>query len=155
MIVRCSNCNSAFAVDDGKVENKKFAFACPKCDEENIIDNRSGRKISAGAPLNDLGVRRDFIKTPEAARKERKEAFVGKGKDSAGETDLEHEITASMAAETELPEDLLLDDSILADGIPRKEGRNAVHEAETSIGTSELPPADDLNFDIPLDDIVE
>ncbi len=40
MIVRCSNCNSAFAVDDSKVDNKKFAFTCPKCTTENIIDNR-------------------------------------------------------------------------------------------------------------------
>jgi len=31
---------SAFAVDDEKVANKKFAFTCPKCSSENIIDNR-------------------------------------------------------------------------------------------------------------------
>ncbi len=41
MIVRCTSCNSAFAVDDAKVENKKFAFKCPKCSTENIIDNMS------------------------------------------------------------------------------------------------------------------
>jgi hypothetical protein len=40
MIVRCNNCVSAFAVDDEKVANKKFAFTCPKCSSENIIDNR-------------------------------------------------------------------------------------------------------------------
>jgi len=40
MIVRCNNCVSAFAVDDEKIANKKFAFTCPKCNSENIIDNR-------------------------------------------------------------------------------------------------------------------
>ncbi len=43
MIVRCSNCSSAFAVDDTKVENKKFAFSCPKCAHENIVDNTAAR----------------------------------------------------------------------------------------------------------------
>ncbi len=41
MIVRCSKCNSAFSIDDEKVRNKKFAFNCPKCDAENIFDNKS------------------------------------------------------------------------------------------------------------------
>ncbi len=40
MIVRCTGCNSSFAVDDSKVTNKKFAFSCPKCSTENIIDNK-------------------------------------------------------------------------------------------------------------------
>jgi predicted Zn finger-like uncharacterized protein len=40
MIVRCENCNSAFAVRDEKVSNKKFAFTCPKCTHENIVDNK-------------------------------------------------------------------------------------------------------------------
>jgi len=31
---------AAFAVDDEKVADKKFAFTCPKCGIENIIDNR-------------------------------------------------------------------------------------------------------------------
>ncbi len=44
MIVRCTNCNSAFAVDDEKVANKKFAFSCPKCGADNIYDNRKSAK---------------------------------------------------------------------------------------------------------------
>jgi len=40
MIVKCTNCEAAYSVDDSKVENKKFAFTCPKCSTENIIDNR-------------------------------------------------------------------------------------------------------------------
>jgi hypothetical protein len=56
MIVRCKNCNSAFAVNDGKVDNKKFAFTCPKCTTENIIDNRQGMDVAAGGsapPITD------------------------------------------------------------------------------------------------------
>ena len=41
MIVRCKDCVSAFAVDDEKVANKKFAYTCPKCGSENIVDNRN------------------------------------------------------------------------------------------------------------------
>ncbi|MCX8123308.1 MAG: zinc-ribbon domain-containing protein [Spirochaetes bacterium] len=40
MIVRCSECNAAYQVDDEKVENKRFAFTCPKCKTHVIIDNR-------------------------------------------------------------------------------------------------------------------
>ena len=40
MIVRCSECNAAYQVDDEKVENKRFAFTCPKCKAHVIIDNR-------------------------------------------------------------------------------------------------------------------
>ena len=54
MIVRCTNCDSAFAVDDGKVKDKKFAFTCPKCTTENIIDNRKGEPI-ADTVLPDTG----------------------------------------------------------------------------------------------------
>ena len=40
MIVRCNNCVSAFSVDDDKVADKIFAFTCPKCSTENIINNK-------------------------------------------------------------------------------------------------------------------
>jgi hypothetical protein len=40
MIVKCSNCDSAFTVSDDKVSGKKFAFTCPNCSFNNIIDNR-------------------------------------------------------------------------------------------------------------------
>ncbi len=41
MIVRCSECNSAYQVDDEKVQNKRFAFTCPKCKAHVIVDNRA------------------------------------------------------------------------------------------------------------------
>ncbi len=40
MIVRCTDCNAAYQVDDEKVENKRFAFTCPKCKAHVVIDNR-------------------------------------------------------------------------------------------------------------------
>lgn len=40
MIVKCSDCNASYSVDDAKVKNKKFAFTCPKCGSNVIIDNR-------------------------------------------------------------------------------------------------------------------
>jgi len=60
MIVRCSNCDSAFAVDDGKVKDKRFAFTCPKCTTENIIDNRKGEPI-ADTVLPDTGSSTDTV----------------------------------------------------------------------------------------------
>ncbi len=55
MIVRCKGCDSAFAVDDAKITNKKFAFTCPKCATENIIDNRAsaeeGARPSSAIPV--------------------------------------------------------------------------------------------------------
>ncbi len=150
MIVRCTNCNSAFAVDDKKVENKKFAFTCPKCDQDNVIDNRSARKIAPGIFSADAGTP-DFMRG--AAHQERKEAIFGKGKDMMGEADFEQEIKPSTSIGAELQEDFFPDDSTTERGIIRKERLDEVQEPETSIGTAELPPADDMNIDIPLDDI--
>ena len=47
MIVRCNNCLSAFSVNDDKVADKIFAFTCPKCDTENIINNKIKDKQTA------------------------------------------------------------------------------------------------------------
>ncbi len=47
MIVKCSNCESAFTVSDEKVSGKKFAFSCPNCSHNNIIDNTGSEAGSA------------------------------------------------------------------------------------------------------------
>ena len=47
MKIRCSNCSAAYAVDDTKVEGKKFGFECPKCGTSVVIDNRMS--VSAAA----------------------------------------------------------------------------------------------------------
>ncbi|MDA3899335.1 MAG: zinc-ribbon domain-containing protein [Spirochaetes bacterium] len=50
MIVKCSNCESAFTVSDEKVNGKKFAFGCPNCSHNNIIDNRESSVTPATTP---------------------------------------------------------------------------------------------------------
>ncbi len=40
MIVSCTNCQTKYSAADSKVDNKKFAFTCPSCNVEVIIDNR-------------------------------------------------------------------------------------------------------------------
>ena len=55
MIVRCTNCNSAYSVDDSKVEGKKFGFGCPKCGTSVVVDNRPETDFhAASAPENNL-----------------------------------------------------------------------------------------------------
>ncbi|MBP7602300.1 MAG: zinc-ribbon domain-containing protein [Spirochaetes bacterium] len=49
MIVRCTHCDAAYAVDDGKITNKKFGFSCPKCGTSVIIDNRRQVRTAAAA----------------------------------------------------------------------------------------------------------
>ncbi len=47
MIVRCTHCDAAYAVDDSKISNKKFGFSCPKCGTNVIIDNRRAERAAA------------------------------------------------------------------------------------------------------------
>ena len=49
MKIRCSNCSAAYAVDDAKVEGKKFGFECPKCGTSVVIDNRKTVSASVAA----------------------------------------------------------------------------------------------------------
>jgi hypothetical protein len=49
---------SAFAVDDEKVADKKFAFTCPKCSTENIIDNRI---IDKGREENNIQLEESYF----------------------------------------------------------------------------------------------
>ncbi|MFA5519072.1 MAG: zinc-ribbon domain-containing protein [Spirochaetota bacterium] len=60
MIVRCKNCNSAFAVDDDKVSGKKFAFSCLKCGTENIIDNRISQTTEDSTLSSPIDMEPDF-----------------------------------------------------------------------------------------------
>jgi len=50
MIVSCTNCQTKYSADDSKIADKKFAFTCPNCDVEVIIDNR---EQTAGDALAD------------------------------------------------------------------------------------------------------
>lgn len=50
MIIRCTDCEATYSVEDHKVDNKRFAFNCPRCKTHNVIDNRETGKESAGQP---------------------------------------------------------------------------------------------------------
>ncbi|MCL1911681.1 MAG: DUF4389 domain-containing protein [Leptospirales bacterium] len=56
MIVNCTECGAAFAIDDSKVKNKKFAYTCLKCSAKNVFDNRDRpvkepeKELPASAP---------------------------------------------------------------------------------------------------------
>jgi len=63
---------SAFAVDDEKVANKKFAFTCPKCSSENIIDNRIiDSKEEKNAQMEESFFNDDFSVDMESPEKDR------------------------------------------------------------------------------------
>lgn len=156
MIVRCTNCDSAFAVDDAKVNNKKFAFTCPKCDYENVIDNRSQVNSSlAGPAIIDEAVRdagEDF--GTDAGLRE--EALVGGGKD-----DIFEERPRAKGSDRMTGRDAGIDDSLLGgstsidtDDLSGLAEPEQMEETETSLDEPELPPADDMRSDVPLDDLL-
>jgi hypothetical protein len=155
MIVRCTNCNSAFAVDDAKVENKKFAFTCPKCDNENVIDNRLQIKSSLAGPAIVDEALRDTSEDLAPERGHREEALVGRGMDDAFDelpVGRGHERTGGRDLMSE--EDILLDESPAIDTDDLSGLAEPEQETETSLEAAELPPADDMQSDMPLDDLL-
>ncbi|MDY6934998.1 MAG: DUF4389 domain-containing protein [Spirochaetota bacterium] len=44
MLVKCTNCDTSYSVNDEKVRNKKFSFSCPNCATNVIIDNREEKE---------------------------------------------------------------------------------------------------------------
>ncbi len=151
MIVRCKNCNSAFAVDDGKVKDKKFAFTCPKCDNENIIDNRKELQATIAGPTV---IDEEYNEIPERATRD--EAVV-----STGRENLFEESRAAKSPERVQKNDILADDGLMLDdssmidtddlsGLAEPE---KMEEIDTSLENADLPPADDMRSDVPLDDL--
>lgn len=156
MIVRCTNCDSAFAVDDVKVNNKKFAFTCPKCDYENIIDNRMQVTSSLAGPAIVDEVMRDTGDEMGTGTGLREEALVGGGKD-----DFFEERPQAKSSDRPGSRDLGIDDNILgesstvdSDDLSGLAEPEQMEEIETSLEETELPPADDMISDVPLDDLL-
>lgn len=151
MIVRCKNCNSAFAVDDEKVREKKFAFSCPKCADENIIDNRTQMSAAVSEPAV---VDEVFDEADRPSL--RKEAAVSAARDAYGEEavsskGLDHGTAGDFTDEAvPLQEDSSLIDAEDLSGLeePPRAG-----EVESSMEGGELPPADDMRSEAPLDDL--
>ena len=122
MIVRCNNCVSAFAVDDEKVADKKFAFTCPKCHSENIIDNRL---ISSS---------RDEIKSqPE-------ESFFND--DFSIDTDLPAKEREESSAPDSFEDDLFLDEKPSGKEKGKEKEEDSFDSFEDDLATEF--PADDL-----------
>ena len=156
MIVRCTNCDSAFAVDDAKVNNKKFAFTCPKCDYENVIDNRMHFKSSFDGPAIVDEAVRDGDDEFASGTGLREKALVGGGKDDFFE-DRPH----TKGSDRPDGRDTGIDDNLLgesltvdSDDLSGLAEPEQMEETETSLEEAELPPADDMKSEIPLDDLL-
>lgn len=155
MIVRCSKCNSAFAVDDDKVMNKRFAFTCPKCDNENIFDNRKEKKSDLTGQAVVDEAHPDVENRLSKERTPREEALVGTEQEEYAPQpvmaeNVDHGTERNLHAE----DDSILEDSLSIDddlsGLAEPEG---LEETEPSLESAELPPADDMQSDVPLDDL--
>ena len=151
MIVRCTSCNSAFAVNDAKVEDKKFAFTCPKCDYENIIDNR---KQSRPSLAEEAIVDEAYEEEKGSERLE--ETALDSGRDDYFHEDKrQKEADIPLAREAGKADKPLFDDLTLTDidDLSGLAEPDRLGETGTSMVISELPPADDMHSEIPLDDI--
>ena len=139
MVVRCKSCNSAFAVDDDKVDNKKFAFKCPKCETENVIDNRVAEDAAVSQQPMEMKGDADL---PGAA--------IGSGAVTS-------EPESPMTAETEesvidFADEPVKDDEILLDKAPEPvldegAGEDFVIDGideDIDKGTDEIPAEDDF-----------
>jgi len=133
MIVRCTNCVSAFAVDDSKVANRKFAFTCPKCGTENIFDNRKQEEKPASDDLffDEGGEEQEFRET--AVKESSFEHDLGSEdaffeepatspeKKSANGINLEIEETTSSEEEISFDDDFLIDEKPVKKAAPVEE----------------------------------
>jgi hypothetical protein len=142
MIVRCTRCNTAYSVDDRKVENKKFAFSCPKCDSENIIDNRGAmRRADRGA-----------LRPTAAGRKARDEAFDERKGGFLSESGMAREPRESLDDVINTGEEFPAEDRLPVDKERGIAESAESREIEPSFEAVDLPPADDLSSELPLDD---
>ncbi len=144
MIVRCTNCNSAFAVDDAKVENKKFAFTCPKCASENVMDNRSSRRpVPVGPSVIDEAYQNGDRE--EAGGQDR-----GKRKDEMRDDVLESPVSPERFDSESPGSEAGFSDGEDLSGLAEPE---KFDEMEDTLDLADLPPGDDMTSDIALDDI--
>lgn len=138
MIVSCKKCETNYSVDDEKVANKKFAFTCPKCDMENVIDNRRSPRppVTAGAVRPETRERGAGLKAALPDEGERRQGS------EAGASDIQPPGDEALLEESGFSEDDL-------SGLAEPEGMG-----ELSAGSGETGPAASAQrrSDIPLDD---
>jgi len=168
MIVRCTSCKSAFAVDDSKVENKKFAFTCPKCATENIIDNKTKGPDRAEAPaiaetdIGETAAAFDDSSTNQALTVTATEEAVemeSPAEDIIDETMNEEMPSAEISDEDDFSAEIPIDDMDLEiddsafdktgaePGIPEASPAPEPEESFTGLG-ADIP--DDLDFESPI-----
>ena len=138
MIVSCKKCETNYSVDDEKVANKKFAFTCPKCDTENVIDNRRSPRpaVTAGAVRPETRERGAGLKAAFSDEGERRQGR------EVGASDIPPQGDEALLEEAGFSEDEL-------SGLAEPEGMG-----ELSAGLDETGPAASTRqrSDIPLDD---
>ncbi len=138
MIVKCSDCNASYSVDDAKVKNKKFAFTCPKCGSNVIIDNRilQSRSQSPVTSNSVSTIENDFSDDSFSPHP------TGKSTQPAASRSVKDQPTSSSDfMDFELASD---DEALLKHTGDRKE--SAIGVAETTISENESLNLDD--FDI-------
>ncbi len=108
MIISCTNCGTKYSAADSKVVNKKFAFTCPSCEAEIIIDNRKNKEEEIS-----------LKKQPAPARKPIRDEQPPKKSPPSGKTSLDLESPDEdmlTLDEDKLPtEDVLKDETALDD----------------------------------------
>ncbi len=131
MIVRCTECNAAYAVDDEKVQDKKFGFSCPKCGTNVIIDNRgqTGTHEHPEETMEPAGF--DF--DDDAALSV-----------EMGESETDTEMSADEPEGVPAPGEM--DEDILADMPQLPEEETAAGEGKTE---DDFLMGDDLQMDVP------
>ncbi len=173
MIVRCKNCSTAFSVDDEKVNNKKFAFSCPKCSAENMIDNRKiDSEVDAGGAVfqekpepdeflpeyQETGESPDIRPTAETVEED---TFESDLEDFGEDSDQDTELSEDEVPETEevtVPEEISIEDELGGDieGLDLDIDFDEDKTDEDTMIEDEIPAgvtAPEKGGDIPFDDL--
>ncbi len=134
MIIRCTNCDAAFSVEDQKIDNKRFAFTCPKCQTHNVIDNRETGQELAEQP----GLDRPLMEEqPSPVETDTDEGMLGELSDEIP-SDEEEDIISGGAAEVEAEVDLPgIDESLDESGDEIAKGPGDV-EKEADFGLDDV-----------------
>lgn len=138
MIVRCKSCVSAFAVDDDKVANRKFAFTCPKCGTENIFDNRGPAVAVKTAEFDDFHEEDIFDDMPEETA-----SASGRGRKQEAEDIFAEEHAPEKTVEDEFA---AFDDEFMEEPAPEKAGRKLnldIEEAPAEAAENDFSFSDD------------
>lgn len=140
MIVKCSDCNASYSVDDAKVKNKKFAFTCPKCGSNVIIDNRISQpreqmRVAAEA-VSAIDRDSEFTDDSFSPSVERETT-----RPAAARPSEEHSTSSSDFMDFDLASD---DEALLKQEQGKKE--SAIGVAETTISEEESLNLDDFDM---------